>query len=220
MRCPKGFKQQPPKSGNCVKKTTSKSKSSVSRRCPKGTRKNKKTGNCENTNKKLKSPSVKKEASPKKMWKIYKIDYIYPTMVDGLDDIDFGNINIESIFIENEDTVAQIAFEYNQLAEIASIKKENMKKNIAAWESVSNLKNLGVEVDSLEANISNMNFFGTGNDDDGNNTSKENIREIKNGAHGKYVKINVKDLELDSDYIDEHTKKQISEKAVELIRNL
>jgi len=62
MRCPKGFKQQPTKSGNCVKKTTSKSKSSVSRRCPKGTRKNKKTGNCENTNKKLKSPSVKKRS--------------------------------------------------------------------------------------------------------------------------------------------------------------
>lgn len=140
-------------------------------------------------------------------------------MVDGLDDIDFGNINIESIFIENEDTVAQIAFEYNQLAEIASTKKENMKKNIAC-ESVSNLKNLGVEVDSLEANISNMNFFGTGNDEYGNNTSKENIREIKNGAHGKYVKINVKSLELDSDYIDQDTKKQISEKAVELIRNL
>lgn len=37
MRCPKGFKQDPPKSGNCVKK-------SVKKRCPNGTRKKK--GEC------------------------------------------------------------------------------------------------------------------------------------------------------------------------------
>jgi len=53
MRCPKGFVQKPPKSGNCVaksKKSETKSetkKVSKSKRCPKGTRKNKKTGECE-----------------------------------------------------------------------------------------------------------------------------------------------------------------------------
>jgi hypothetical protein len=49
MRCPKGFVQKPPKSGNCVSKSTKSEtkKVSKSKRCPKGTRKNKKTGECE-----------------------------------------------------------------------------------------------------------------------------------------------------------------------------
>ena len=54
MRCPKGYHQHPPKSGNCVEKN-SKTKS---KRCPKGTRKNK-LGNCvSSSEKKSKSPDV------------------------------------------------------------------------------------------------------------------------------------------------------------------
>jgi hypothetical protein len=37
MRCPKGSRQDPPKSGNCVKKSETKK----AKKCPKGTRKNK-----------------------------------------------------------------------------------------------------------------------------------------------------------------------------------
>jgi len=60
MRCPNGFVQKPPKSGNCVKKTVKKTPSPVPspvkktpspvkktvKRCPRGTSKNKKTGEC------------------------------------------------------------------------------------------------------------------------------------------------------------------------------
>ena len=58
MRCPKGFVQKPPKSGNCVAKGSVGNKNTetkkVSKRCPKGTRKNKKTGECEQEKKKEK----------------------------------------------------------------------------------------------------------------------------------------------------------------------
>jgi len=48
MRCPKGFVQKPPKSGNCVKsvKKSALTKKNT-KRCANGTRKNKKTGKCE-----------------------------------------------------------------------------------------------------------------------------------------------------------------------------
>jgi hypothetical protein len=65
-----------------------------------------------------------------------------------------------------------------------------------------------------------MNFFGMGNDDDGNNTTKENVRMIKNGMHGKYVQINTKTPDLDSDYIDSEVKKQIVEKAIEVLKSI
>jgi len=219
MRCPNGFKQHPAKSGNCVRKTTiTKNKKAVDtakktpKRCPKGTRKNKKIGNCETFSK-------KKETPLKKMWKIYKIDYIYPSMIDiAMNSSDYGIMNIENIFIENEDTVSQINFEHGRV-EIASVKKQNMNLNVE-WENISNLKELGVDVDTLEANVSNINFFGIGNDDDGNNTTKENVRFIKNGFYGKYVKINTKSPDLDSDSIDNEIKKQILEKSIDILQNI
>ena len=45
QRCPKGTRRNK-KTGNCEKKTTT---TNNSKRCPKGTRRNKKTGNCEKT---------------------------------------------------------------------------------------------------------------------------------------------------------------------------
>lgn len=42
MRCPNGYTQDPPKSGKCVKKSTTQTKK---KRCQKGTRKNKQ-GQC------------------------------------------------------------------------------------------------------------------------------------------------------------------------------
>lgn len=217
MRCPKGFKQHPAKSGNCVPKNTiTKNKKTVDtakktpKRCPKGTRKNKKTGNCETFSK-------KKETPLKKIWKIYKIDYIYPSSSDvAMNSSDFGIMNIENIFIENEDTISQINFEHGRV-EIASVKKQNMNLNVE-WENISNLKEMGVDVDTLEANVSNINFFGTCNDDDGNNTTKENVTFIKNGFYGKYVKINTKNPELDS--IDNEIKKQILEKSIDILQNI
>ena len=93
MRCPKGFVQKPPKSGNCVAKGTK--KVSKSKRCPKGTRKNKKTGECEksemSSRKTRKVSSLKKTHSPKKMSqaKFYDIakevtpDYFKDEVVPG-----------------------------------------------------------------------------------------------------------------------------------------
>ena len=219
MRCPNGFTQHPAKSGNCVHKNTiTKNKKTVDtakktpKRCPKGTRKNKKTGNCETFSK-------HKKAAPKKIWKIYKIDYMYPSMIDvAVNSSDYGIMNIENIFIENEDSVAQITFEDGRV-EIACTKKQNMNLHVE-WENISNMKDLGVDVYTLEANTSNMNFFGMGNDDDGNNTTKENVRMIKNGVHGKYVQINTKTPDLDSDYIDSEVKKQIVEKAIEVLKSI
>ena len=60
MRCPNGYKQTPPKSGNCVKKSDTKGKK---KRCPNGTRKNK-SGVCVTPVKKSRSnTSLKKNKS-------------------------------------------------------------------------------------------------------------------------------------------------------------
>ena len=48
MSCPNGYKQDPPKSGNCVKRSVTKKEQKITvkrKRCPKGTRKNKQ-GEC------------------------------------------------------------------------------------------------------------------------------------------------------------------------------
>ena len=231
MRCPKGFKQQPPKSGICVKNNKSQSK-----RCANGTRKNKKTGNCETSVKKSKSKSKKlnnnfqtEEVKKNKMWKIYKIDYIYPSINTDNDNkaknkskvtsSDYGSMNIESIFIENEENVVQIIFE-NKKVEIAMGKKQDKHPKIVWEENASqNIKDLDIDMNSLNSN-SNIAFFGMENDEDANYTTKENFDAIKDGSNGKYIKINVKDPYLDSDSINDTIKDQILEKAIEVIKHL
>jgi hypothetical protein len=71
MRCQNGYKQDPPKSGKCVKKTTTKKKEQKTqtkqKRCPKGTRKNKE-GECVTIVKmqKIKNDKSKKEIAKSK----------------------------------------------------------------------------------------------------------------------------------------------------------
>jgi hypothetical protein len=102
MRCPKGFVQNPPKSGNCVKTSTSK-------RCPPGTRKNKKTGECDKKNEILSRKVVKKSTPLKKstlimnsndnsQWKITHIAYTYPYGVY----MNTGDINITGINLTSD----------------------------------------------------------------------------------------------------------------------
>ena len=55
MRCPKGSRQDPPKSGNCVKKSETKK----AKKCPKGTRKNK-AGVCVSTGNLSVNAAIKK----------------------------------------------------------------------------------------------------------------------------------------------------------------
>jgi hypothetical protein len=72
MRCPNGFRQDPPKSGNCVKKTAKVTR----KRAPNGTRKNKVSVSMK------KSPSPSPSPSPKpKMYEakfMYVADKIFP----------------------------------------------------------------------------------------------------------------------------------------------
>jgi hypothetical protein len=104
MRCPKGFVQKPPKSGNCVAKGTK--KVSKSKRCPKGTRKNKKTGECEGKSemssmKTMQVSSLKKTPTltpAKKMYKITEIEIIYSENPE-----DFGVLIVNEIIIREVD---------------------------------------------------------------------------------------------------------------------
>uniref|UniRef100_A0A6C0HBE3 Uncharacterized protein n=1 Tax=viral metagenome TaxID=1070528 RepID=A0A6C0HBE3_9ZZZZ len=219
MRCPKGFRQQPPKSGICVKNNTSK-------RCAKGTRKNKKTGKCEKHTKQSKSKKMNKTPEKvmkqDKIWKIYKIDYVYPTIIDEkkVDRSDYGSINIENIFIENEENVVQITFENTEVEAFMGKKQDKHPRIVWDDNTIHNIKDLNIDINTLDSNKSNIVFFGTGNDDDGNNTERKNVDLIKRGAYGKYVNINDTYPNLDSEYIDDTIKDQILEKSIEVIKQL
>lgn len=101
-RCPNGTRRNK-KTGNC-EPTAKKSK-----RCAKGTRKNKKTGKCDPVKK---SPSL---SSLDTTWRIVKINYVFPTQAFGDNksySSDSGIMNIESVFFENSrGDVAEIMFE-------------------------------------------------------------------------------------------------------------
>ena len=149
------------------------------------------------------------------MWKIYKINYIYPSVNSGeVNSSLYGSMNIENIFIENEDYAVEITFEDNKVQAFKG-KKENRK---IVWDDTTSHNIKDMNIDMSNSNISNVVFFGMENDDDGNNTTEENFDLITNGEYGKYVKINVKDVRLDSDYINDTIKEKILEKAIEVIK--
>lgn len=219
MRCPKGFKQQPPKSGICVKKNKTPTK-----RCPKGSRKNKKTGNCDkyvklNKTRKSITPTRKNKSMSKK-WNIYKIDYVYPSIHDDnyrIDRNDYGIMNIANIFMENENNVVQIIFQNNNV-EMVLGKKQNKYPPIE-WQDkdYNNLNELNIDVKDIISNVSDIKFVGTENDDDWNYTTKQNIDEIKQGVNGKYVQIAIT-TPLNDD-ISDNVKEKILEKTIEILQN-
>jgi hypothetical protein len=202
-RCPKGTRKNK-KTGECEPITATTKKP----RCEKGTRRNKKTGECEEIKRGLsiKSKSSSSRSSVKTpvdtTWKITKIDYIYPSMTSGdktgISRDDRGIMNIENIYIENETDVAILSLE--NIVEISLGKKQNTHPKIA-WEEESIRVNNAIKQKAifknfiyagLNTDISDIKFSGMENDEDNNNsTTKQNIRDLKNGNFGKYIKINI-----------------------------
>jgi len=248
MRCPKGFKQVPAKSGNCVpnpkqkqsetpktKKTVRSETKPKAKRCANGTRKNKKTGQCEPNLKVKVSPKVSPRVSPRvspkvvkavspspNAWQIYRINYVYPS-VPALDDAkpcEFGSISIESIFLKNENKVAQINFEKN-LVELSFGKTlDNTFRRIHMEDSpTDDLTLLNIDADELwNSETSDIFFSGMENDEDGYYTTKQNFDWIKDGSFGKYVKLNnVTDPNLDAANINNDIKSQIAYESIVIL---
>ena len=200
-RCEKGTRMNK-KTGNCEKYSKTKSSSAKSSsaksisakatRCKKGTRKNKKTGNCEP----IKQSSPIKQASPVDTWRIYRIDYVYPSesvsknKLVELSHDDKGVLNIENIYIENNTKAAQLTFEDNDI-EIYSGIKQNTNPKILWEDQPTNNDNKYTNFINalLNTDISNIKFFGMENDRSNNYSTKENVKAIKDGEHGMYIKI-------------------------------
>jgi hypothetical protein len=189
-RCPNGSRKNK-NTGKCEAVPSSTKK--ISKRCSKGTRRNKKTGNCESAKK-----SVKPRVNKTKKWNIYKIDYVVPTIaVDDYNDYSSykGIMNIESVYIENDENIAQLIFGNN--VEIVPGKKGGI------WEDAVKLNNINKNkpifqnfiTAGLNTDVSQITFNGSENDDDNNYTTKENINDIENGVFGKYIKINASGIE-------------------------
>jgi len=225
-------------------------------RCPNGTRRNKKTGNCESHNKtkryQPRTPDYPPPSSPNKAalylihpndmrspdhsppphisstqkrkkrkaasntrktqkpanWKIFQIDYVYPTITDSVSKDQRGIINIESIFLLNDNkSVAQIMLEGGKVEIVVDGNNATMK----------DLKKIG-RIDD----ISLVRFFGTENDEDGNYTTKENIAEIKSGVFGKLIKIEVsgKGALYSLDNLNDSDKKQVLAKTIKLLKKI
>jgi hypothetical protein len=192
-------------------------KTSTKTRCPKGTRKNKKTGECDKIKSRTSSKSSSRSSSRSSSksskssrvssvktpvdttWRITKIEYIHPSVAsgdkNGISRDDKGIMNVENIYIENETNIAVIELD-NKNVQI-SVGKKHPK---ISWEKDSimltnNIKQKSVFKNFLHAGLntdtSNIKFVGEENDDDGNYSTKQNVDDIKNGAYGKYIKINV-----------------------------
>jgi len=212
-RCPNGTRKNK-KTGECepigTKSSSSKSssvkasssKTTKSKRCPKGTRRNKKTGNCDPIKKSSSSKSSSAKTPQDTNWRIYEIEYKYPSIASndkiGLSRDDRGIMNIENIYIENDNNVAVIAFE-NKTPEISLGKKQNTHPKIA-WDQDTIMVNNNIKQKSvfknfvhagLNTNVSNIKFVGMESDEDGNYTTKQNIKNLKNGDFGKYIKISI-----------------------------
>jgi len=176
MRCPKGYVQKPAKSGNCVAKGSVGNKTEtkkVTKKCPKGTRKNRKTGEC------VGKIVSSEETNMDKMYRIAEIHYIYPSEVEKKS---YGSLNIESVLLQN-----------NEGRQISIVFEDNIRIFFLDQTTpVSTpLRNI-IDVNELKnSNVSTILFDGMGNDDDGNYSLKENTKKIKEGNYGKYVKIKV-----------------------------
>lgn len=146
-------------------------------RCPKGTRKNKKTGICEDKLKHSPNSSSTRNGSTRKTqkpvennnWKIYRISYLYPTITDRVPPpIDqLGFINIQSIILRNGNDNSLAEIEFHGPDKNATTK--DLKKILSNDDNTNDISN----------DISEIKFYGTENDEYGENTTKENIAEVK-----------------------------------------
>jgi hypothetical protein len=176
-------------------------------RCPNGTRRNKKTGNCEKHNKATKrSPNGTRKTQKPANWIIHEIHYVYPTITDSVSKDQRGFMNIESIFLLNDNkSVAQIILEGGKVEIVIDDNNATMK----------DLKKIG------RSDISAIRFFGTENDEDGNYTTKENIDEIKSGVYGKLIKIEVSGKGIYTlDHLNDSDQKQVLAKTIKLLKNI
>ena len=230
-RCANGTRKNK-KTGVCEPTAT--------KRCAKGTRRNKKTGNCESPVKKTPSP-VKKLPTPVKTpspspldttWRIYKIDYLFPTKAIG-DNQNYssyyGIMNIASVYIENErGDVAQLMFEDEEI--VLGKKGDEFDSNIGwdiKWE------NSGIKLNKvnkqkpvfknfitagLKSDVSQINFLGAENDEENNHSTEDNISKIESSYHGKYIKINAPGLDLENLRINGKT--QVLESVNDILRSI
>ena len=220
MRCPKGFVQKPPKSGNCVAKSKKleTKKVSKSKRCPKGTRKNKKTGECEKKSeisfrKTRKVASLKKTHSPKKtpakkMYKIVGLTFSYP---QNPKDYKKGLLGLDSLTIregDNRDISYTIEF-YNgtQIIELV-----NFTRKVPSYTMIDlkTLKNT-VNMEDLEKTLSVSNLV----DLVANELEYEYIEE---GNLVKTIKINITSQDLDAP--NKEDLEQILKETVKVLKNL
>ena len=73
----------------------------------------------------------------------------------------------------------------------------------------------------LNSDISNIKFFGMENDEDNNNrTTKENIRQIKNGFYGKYIKINISGNHMLSDDLNNDDKAEVLQEINNMLNTI
>jgi hypothetical protein len=158
--------------------------------------------------KKRKAASNTRKTQKPANWKIFQIDYVYPTITDSVSKDQRGIINIESIFLLNDNkSVAQIMLEGGKVEIVVDGNNATMK----------DLKKIG-RIDD----ISLVRFFGTENDEDGNYTTKENIAEIKSGVFGKLIKIEVsgKGALYSLDNLNDSDKKQVLAKTIKLLKKI
>ena len=196
-------------------------------RCPNGTRKNKKTGNCES--KSPKSPKPKLFSSPKArkqtkkvtsaIWKIIEIDMVYPTYhYDNDDDYD-PNLNkypiaIESVMLSHDNKVAAISMD--GLVDIGHLL--NGKPNFTTSIEHKSLK--AANIGKISKAVANIKWMAYENDDDGNHSSEDNFDYVKSGDYGKPIFIKVDRIIKTDDDLNATMKKQILDKVHALLKAL
>jgi hypothetical protein len=211
-RCPKGTRKNK-KTGECDKIKSKTSSKSSSRSSSRSSSKSSKSSS-RSSSKSSRVSSVKTPVDT--TWRITKIEYIHPSVAsgdkNGISRDDKGIMNVENIYIENETNIAVIELD-NKNVQI-SVGKKHPK---ISWEKDSiiltnNIKQKSVFKNFLYAGLntdtSNIKFVGEENDDDGNYSTKQNVDDIKNGAYGKYIKINVSGNHS-LDYLNENDKEQV-----------
>lgn len=230
-RCPNGTRKNK-KTGECEpKKIASKPESNqekTRKRCPKGTRKDKKTSECKKVSETHKIEQNKRpvrvnKKKNMKMFKITKIDYVYPTIVDEnqMNPQDYGVMNVSSIHMENDDYTTIIEFNTSKkMFEFILVEKQN-DMEIDDDKQVRSLLKKSVNLEDLKKTpLSSIRFFGTENDDDFNYTTQQNVKSIKDCDFGEMIKIKVtgKDAFYTLDDLNDADKLQVLNETIDIIK--
>jgi hypothetical protein len=210
-------------------------------RCPNGTRKNKKTGNCEG--KSSNSPKPKLFFSPKatkrcpkgtkkdkktgdciasttsSTWQIIGVDIVYPSYHYDDDDDYTPNFNkypiaIENVMLNHDQKVAQISMD--GLVTIGNV--INGKPNFSHFVDYKSLKE--AKIGKISKTVANVKWLATENDDDGNHSTEDNFDYVKSGDYGKPIFIKVDGVIKTDDNLNTPMKNQILEKVHTLLKEL